>query len=449
MAELAPAEQSVEWLRLDLLLSRHHPDNPKDHDLGGIIESIRTFGFVRNVMINEEDGLLLFGHGTTEALELMRRADEPLPKRIEQDPADGMWTVPTDRGLSLDPKLAKAYVIADNQQALAAWFNDPQLTDNLIALAEDDLLAGTGFDGDDVDRLMRMYRPELLDLPEEPPDRGLADETLSEKWGVERGQLWLIGPHRVLCGDTSVQADVEFLMHMTDLGEALEGKLTPGKATMVWTDPPYAVYGSSTGVSPDVADDKMVRPFFRDILKACRQYTEYRGHIYVTCDWRSWSAWWEMAKRARIAVKNCIIWDKGTAGPSAMYRNQHEFIMFAVNDYQTTTVQSHAVIKHHRQVTTATNIMRFDRVESARKRHNAQKPVPLISACIELSSDPEDLVLDLFLGTGSTMVAAETLGRVCYGMEIEPRLVAVTLERMKGLGFEPELLRATAAELLS
>ena len=448
MAELAPAEQPVEWLRLDLLLSRHHPDNPKDHDLGGIIESIRTFGFVRNVMINEEDGLLLYGHGTTDALELMRKDGEQLPDRIEQD-ADGMWTVPTDRGLSLPAKLAKAYVIADNAHAMAGGWDEPQLTDNLIELAKDDNLAGTGFDGDDVDRFMRMYRPDLLDLPEEPFDRGLDAETLSEKWGVERGQLWLIGPHRVLCGDTTVREDLNWLMHMMDLGEGLEGNVTPGKATMVWTDPPYAVYGSSTGVSPDVADDKMVRPFFLEILKAARDLTTYRGHIYICCDWRSWSAWWEMAKRARVAVKNCIIWDKGTAGPSAMFRNQHEFLLFAVNDYQKTTVQSHAIRTKHRQVTTATNIARFDRVESARKRHNAQKPVSLITHCIELSSDQEDVILDPFLGTGSTMVAAETSGRVCYGMEIEPRLVAVTLERMKGLGLEPELLQATAAELAS
>ena len=122
MAELAPAEQPVEWLRLDLLLRRHHPDNPKDHDLGGIIESIKTFGFVRNVMINEEDGLLLFGHGTTEALELMRKDGEQLPARIKQD-TDGMWTVPTDRGLSITAKLAKAYVIADNAHAMAGGWH--------------------------------------------------------------------------------------------------------------------------------------------------------------------------------------------------------------------------------------------------------------------------------------------------------------------------------------
>lgn len=162
-----PASIHTEYVPLSDLLARHHPDNPKDHDIGGIIQSIQQFGFVRNVMLNEADGLLLYGHGATTALAQMKANGISLPDRIEAQ--NGEWLVPTTRGVSLDPRKAKAYVIADNQQALAGGWQEVQLVDNLIGLAKDGLLEGTGFDGDDVDRLIRLHRPELLEL-EEPPD---------------------------------------------------------------------------------------------------------------------------------------------------------------------------------------------------------------------------------------------------------------------------------------
>lgn len=147
---------------LDELLSRHHPDNPKDHDIGAIIESIDEFGFVRNVMMNETDGLLLYGHGTTTALEMMRSSGEyEIPKRIsERD--DGMWLIPTDRGVELDPLTAKRYVVADNRDAELGGWNEPRLVDNLIQWAGRDgsLLRGTGFDQEDVDRLVSMVASE-------------------------------------------------------------------------------------------------------------------------------------------------------------------------------------------------------------------------------------------------------------------------------------------------
>jgi len=153
----------TEYVPLSELLRRHHPLNPRDHDLGGIVQSIRRFGFVRNVMLNEEDGLLLYGHGATLALAQMKDAGEHVPDRIQA--IEGEWMVPTTRGLHMDALNAQAYLLADNQHCVAGGWHEPRLIDSLIALAQSEALEGTGFDGDDVDRLIRFHRPEMMDLP--------------------------------------------------------------------------------------------------------------------------------------------------------------------------------------------------------------------------------------------------------------------------------------------
>jgi len=153
----------TEYVALSQLLQRHHPLNPRDHDLGGIVQSIRRFGFVRNVMLNEEDGLLLYGHGATLALAQMKDAGEHVPDRIQA--IEGEWMVPTTRGVHMDALDAQAYLVSDNQHVLAGGWHEPRLIDSLIALAQSEALEGTGFDGDDVDRLIRFHRPEMMDLP--------------------------------------------------------------------------------------------------------------------------------------------------------------------------------------------------------------------------------------------------------------------------------------------
>lgn len=154
----------TEYLPLSELLRRHHPDNSREHDIGALIQSIQRFGFVRDVMLNEEDGLLLYGHGTTTALAEMRVAGMPLPDRVHV--VEGEWMIPVTRGLHMDPQEAKAYLIADNRTNELGGWREHQLLDNLIALAQADSLDGVGFDGDDVDRLIRIHHPEMLDLPE-------------------------------------------------------------------------------------------------------------------------------------------------------------------------------------------------------------------------------------------------------------------------------------------
>jgi len=282
-----------------------------------------------------------------------------------------------------------------------------------------DLLASVEPESQSVkDMLEALANGETQPLPDEvlvdvEPRIDEADE-LRKKWGVERGQAWTLGEHRLMCGDTTNAEDIAML-----LGGA--------KASMMFTDPPYAIYGSATGVSGEIADDKMVRPFFRDILDVARDNTKPFAHVYICCDWRSWAAWWEVAKDARLAVKNCIVWDKISAGMGSMYRNRHEFLLFAVNHYVSTVHMSGQKSGQH--IVTDENVWSIKRELTADKEHNAQKPVELVERAIQSSSVGSAIVLDPFVGSGTTIIAAEKLHRRCYAMEIAEKYVAVSLQR--------------------
>jgi DNA modification methylase len=232
---------------------------------------------------------------------------------------------------------------------------------------------------------------------------------------AKSGELWLLGDHRLLCGDTTQADDVAHLM----------GAET---ADMVWTDPPYAIYGSSTGIGSDIADDKMVRPFFMEILRVSRDAIKVMGHVYVACDWRSWPSWWEMAKRVEgLTPKNLIVWDKGGSGLGSSYANTYELVGF-FSRLPKQTVMTSGFKTGQRQVH-ASNVVRFDKVPGGQRDHNAQKPVGLVAGQIELSSDPGEIVVDWFAGSGTTIVAAEQTGRRCFAMEIEPKYVDVCVKR--------------------
>lgn len=220
------------------------------------------------------------------------------------------------------------------------------------------------------------------------------------------GELIILGEHRLLCGDSTNAEHVAKLLGGETVG-------------MVFTDPPYAIFGSSTGVKSDVADDKMVRPFFREVLRMAKGALKPYGHLYVCCDWRSWSAWWSVAGEVELAVKNAIVWDKG-GGMGGMYMNAHEFIMFASNAPKLKiTGQKRA----GERVVADMNVWRIARAnkeEQGEDRHNAQKPLALVARAVENSTEPGESVLDLFGGSGSTLIACENLGRPCRMMEMEP-----------------------------
>lgn len=238
---------------------------------------------------------------------------------------------------------------------------------------------------------------------------------------VAPGDLWDLGGSRLICGDSFVDDDVR----------AAIGEL---KIFMVCTDPLYAIYGSSTGVASDIADDKMVRPFFEAMWKVQHRVLPKFGHALVSCDWRSWASLWEAAKRAEMSPKNMIVWDKGGSGLGSNYANTHELIAFFMKLPKQATMRQQdetGIRPVHRP-----NMMRFPRPSGDEREHNAAKPVPMLKELIENScTGADDAVLDMFGGSGSTLIAATAVGRRCAMLELEPKrcdVIVARYERVTG-----------------
>ncbi len=255
------------------------------------------------------------------------------------------------------------------------------------------------------------------ELGAEEDDYEMPDQITTD---IVLGDLFEIGPHRLLCGDSTDSDAVARLMNEE-------------KADMVFTDPPYALFGNSTGAA--VADDKMIRPFFLLIGTSIMKATKKFAHFYSCLDWKSWAAVLETYQKAGLTVKNMIVWDKGSGALGQAYRSQHELIMFGLCGNNGISITGTSGVESKYQIKD-TNVWTVKR-ENKQGMHAALKPQELIQKAVQNSSFADELVLDLFLGSGSTMVAAQQLKRKCYGMEMEPKYCQVIVDRM--LKLDPSL----------
>jgi DNA modification methylase len=366
------------------------PANARSHgerNLEAIRDSLRAFGQQKPIVVDGR-GIVIAGNGTLEAA-----------KRLG-------WTEIAIVRTELDPGQAKAFGIADNRTGELADWNDEVLR-SLLDTMDDEMLKVLAFDPKEIDALVPSAATSLEN--DEIPE---AVDPVTKP-----GDLITLGSHRLLCGDSTKREDVDRLMD----GE---------KAGMIFTDPPYALFGNSTGCN-GVTDDKMVRPFFRDVLGQCQRVVQTCGHVYVCCDWHSAMTIEAVSREAELIAKNLIVWDKGDGGVGGMYQHCHELIWFFSNTPARTTTTKKT--RGDRTVNGVPNIWRFARVPFSTREHNAAKPVEMIEVPIGASSDPGDIVLDLFLGSGSTLVAAERTDRRCFGMEIDPAYCDVIVKRWENL----------------
>jgi DNA modification methylase len=254
---------------------------------------------------------------------------------------------------------------------------------------------------------------------------------LQEVWQVCQGDVWEIasktaqGVHRIVCGDCTDAATVERVMQ----GE---------RAALVATDPPFAVTGSATG-SDDMSGINIMQPFFRMWLSLAVKLMPDFAHVYICCDWRTYPMVDGAAHQVGLYPKNCIVWFKGGGGLGSMYQNTHEFIWFG-------TKQPPKRVKFNktgqRLVVGDSNLWQYTPPTYAsgehRVEHTANKPLEMFERIIKNSSDGGMVVYDPFLGSGTTMVAAERLSRFCRGIEIEPKYVSVSLQRLADMGLSPQ-----------
>lgn len=260
------------------------------------------------------------------------------------------------------------------------------------------------------------YNEEEDNVPEPP-----AEPT------TKVGDLYLLGgKHRLLCGDSTKAEDVARLM---------DGK----KVDMVFTDPQYNALKSwnkseaksETRLNPNVwfQNDNMEWDKYVEFLN--KTFVHLTGHsVYICCDYRIYPLIVSLLESTEFDLKHCIVWKKNVWGLGKRYRFQHEFIVYGCKDK--------APFHGDRSQSDVWEVD-VDKVTE----HNTPKPVSLSRIAIKNSSMPDEIVLDLFAGSGSTLIAADSLGRVSYNIEISPHYCDVIIERYKNLtGKDVELIES-------
>jgi len=378
---------SIDSISLDPANVRRHPDR----NIQTIVASLKRFGQQKPIVVTKE-GIVIAGNGTLQAARHLGW------KQIE--------IVRT----GLTGSDATAYAIADNRTAELAEWDDDALAKTLAALQiEDEALAlDTGFDAKDIDALLAPDEVTEDEVPE-PPTKPI----------TKPGDLWLLGDHRLLCGDSTKAEDVERLM-------------AGAKAGMVFTDPPYGInfqsnFREQTPQFAKIANDDAVL----DVWPVLWSAMSSNAAAYVCTRWDVYHKWLDSSDQ--FDVKNCVVWYKRGGGLGDLqnaYSPNHEFIIVAH--------KGTAALRGKRLA----DVWEVGRDAVTSYAHPTQKPVALPAIAVESHSDIGDVVLDLFLGSGTTLIAAEQLGRKCYGMEISPAYCDVIVKRWETLTGKKATLEA-------
>lgn len=376
-----------------------------DAQVAQIAASIKEFGFLNPVIIDGENGIIA-GHGRLMAAQKL-----------------GMAEVPVVEASHLTEAQKRAYVIADNKLALNAGWDEEMLAIELGELGELGFdLDLTGFDEDEIAALMPVeLEPGLTDEDAVPE---VQDDPVTKP-----GDIWLLGKHRVMCGDsTSI--------------EALE-TLCQGQLVDMWlTDPPYNVaYEGGTKEKLTIKNDSMgddaFRQFLRDAYVAADSVMKPGAVFYI------WHADLEgynfrgAAKDAGWTVRQCLIWKKQALVMGRQdYHWKHEPCLYGWKDGA-----GHLWASDRKQTT----ILEFDR-PSRNGEHPTMKPVELFEYQLLNNTKGGDIVLDSFGGSGTTVIAAEKNGRVGYLMELDPKYCDVIIRRWQDFTGKKAILESTGQE---
>ena len=375
-----------------------------------IAASIRQFGFTNPVLVDEA-GTILAGHGRVAAAALL-----------------GMTEVPCVRIDHMSEDEKRAYVLADNKLALNAGWDEDLLAAELGALLSADLdfdVGITGFSIPEIDGTLAAVDPEE---PGDPADDVIPDGAPCR---VRPGDVWQLGAHRLICGDALAPGVVATLM---------AGDL----ARMVFTDPPYNVPidghagGSGTTKHSEfaMASGEMSREEFTGFLqRAFERLAENSvdGSIHYICmDWRHLGEILAAGAAVFDAFKNLIVWVKDNGGMGTFYRSRHELI-FAFKHGTAPHRNTFELGQHGRYRTNVwqyrgVNTLRAGRMEEL-ALHPTVKPVQLIADALRDVSGRGEIVLDVFAGSGSTLIAAEKTGRRARLCELDPVYCDRTLAR--------------------
>ena len=381
-----------------------------------IANSIEQFGFTNPVLI-DADGGIIAGHGRVEAAKLL-----------------GFETIPTIRIDHLTDAEKRAYMLADNKLAENAEWDPNILAIELQILTElnvDFDVEITGFHTVEIDNLI-----ETLDNYDDADEADAVPEVDENSAPVSQlGDLWILGPHRLLCSDA---LDVD----------SYETLMVGAKANLVFTDPPYNVAidgnvcGSGRIKHPNfvMASGEMTEAEFTGFLTtAMSNLAQFSsdGSIHFMCiDWRHIYEVLFAGRAVYSELKTICVWRKTNAGMGSFYRSQYELV--AVFKHGTAAhINNIELGKHGRYRTNVwtypgVNTFKPGRMDELRM-HPTVKPVALVADAIKDCSRRRDIVLDCFAGSGTTIIAAEKSGRRAYAMELDRRYVDVAVRRWQDI----------------
>ena len=402
---------NIVYQNIDQLHSNpHNARTHSKHQIRQLAESMRQCGWTTPILI-DANNTIIAGHGRKAAAKLL-----------------GIEEVPTIRLDGLTKEQIRAYVIADNKLAEnAGWDREILAIEFQELLALDCLdITVTGFEIAEIDLILEEAKgaPEEEVLPE--PD-------FDQEPVTQPGDLWLLGKHRIICGNSLHQATYRELMGSR-------------RAAMVFTDPPFNVRidGHATGngairhrefamASGEMSEAEFVAFLITSLKLLCDHSANNSVH-YVCIDWRHLGELLSAGRQNYDEFLNLCVWVKNSGGMGSFYRSQHELVLV----FRKGKGPHRNNIQLGQFGRNRTNVWQYPGIQTLSKQseegnllalHPTVKPIAMVADAILDSSARGEVVLDAFLGSGTTLMAAERVGRVCCGIEIDPLYVDVAIRR--------------------
>lgn len=389
-------ELKIEYVGLDTI--EPYETNAREHgkdDVEAIAKSIQEFGF--NDPIGVWHNTIVEGHGRLLAAKKL-----------------GLDKVPIIRLDDLTDEQRRAYMLAHNKTAELSSWDMEVLASELKDISDIDM-SEFGFNLDELPEDVDIIEDELPDIPEEPK--------------TKRGEVWKLGAHRVMCGDSTNPVDMRVLMGGVE-------------ADLYLTDPPYNVdYTGKTKdalkIENDVMSNDNFRQFLQDAFLAAKDVMKPGAAFYI---WHADSEGYNFRGACfdvGLTVRECLVWVKNSLVLGRQdYQWQHEPCLYGW------TEGTHSWYSDRKQTT----VLNFDR-PSRNAEHPTMKPVALFDYLIRNSTKKGNVVLDSFGGSGTTIIACEQNGRKGYCMELDPKYVDVIIERWEKLTGKKAVLIRDAAEV--
>jgi DNA modification methylase len=396
----------------DLVLDARNPRQHSQRQVNQIADSIREFGFVMPVVVDEK-GQVVIGHGRVLAAKKLR-----MPK------------IPAVEIRHLSAAQIKALRLADNRLGQHSHWDERLLGESLLELKQLDVdfdLSITGFSLPEID--LAIQKLSLASLE---------DEDAGSETGVpvcQIGDVWQLEGHLVYCGDATSEAAFATLMK-------------DEHADVVFVDPPYNVridgpvsgkgkvrhreFGQASG---ELSREEFIR-FLADSCNLLKAYSKDGAIHYICMDWKHLEELLAAGREVYAELKNIVAWVKSMAGLGSLYRSQHELICV----FKSGTGRHTNNIELGKNGRHRTNVWEYDSANAqARKGNNVielhptVKPVQLVMDALLDCSNRGDIVLDCFLGSGTTLLAAERTGRTCRGIELDPLYVDTAIRRWQNV----------------